>query len=73
MPYEHLDRSDATAVMMSDAQDWAPTAHDSTRTIEGAVAEIKAWAAGMPKRLRQIERSAIRVVAAKQGLVSRAG
>ena len=53
--------------------DWAPTAEDNVRTIDAAIAAIKAWAGTDPARLRQIERSAVRVVKAKQSYLTAGG
>jgi hypothetical protein len=48
--------------------DWAPTAADNEATLDAAIAAIRAWVGDDDERRRQIERSAIRVVEAKQSI-----
>jgi len=50
------------------ASDWAPTHQDNVATIVGAIEAIEDWVGDDPKRRRQIEQSAIRVVEAKRRL-----
>lgn len=49
-------------------ESWAPTHQENVATIVGAIEAIEDWVGDNPKRRRQIEQSAIRVVEAKRRL-----